>query len=193
MQTEDLSSPQKRSKNVDIVRVMLVKDSNNCYKTSRIAGSKDAVSIVKDFLAGEDREVFVALNLGHGHKINSIHVVSIGTVNMSLIHPREVFKAAILSNATGIVIGHNHPSGDPTPSQEDKDVTRRLFDCGKMLGINVFDHIIIGDEEYSSIQIMGKDISWQKGKFKDWEESRDEGQTVRKRRKDLITKEQESN
>ncbi len=85
------------------------------------------------------------MTLNTKNNITGINVVSIGSLNSSLVHPREVFKAAILGNAAAIILAHNHPSGDPSPSPEDLEITRRLVEAGKILGIEVLDHVIIGD------------------------------------------------
>jgi DNA repair protein RadC len=76
-------------------------------------------------------------------------------LNSSIVHPREVFKAAIMNNAASIVLFHNHPSGDPEPSPEDKSVTKRLVEAGKLMGIHVMDHIIIGSSKYVSLKERG--------------------------------------
>lgn len=91
-----------------------------------------------------DREAFVVLLLDVKHRIIAEEVVSVGILDGSLIHPREVFKAAIVAGAAGILIAHNHPSGDVQPSGQDHEVTRRLRDAGKLLGIPVVDHVIVG-------------------------------------------------
>lgn len=81
--------------------------------------------------------------------------VSVGSINTSIVHPREVFTEAIKRNATSIIICHNHPSGDPTPSNEDVNITHRLRECGKLIGIQVLDHIIIGNGSYVSMKEKG--------------------------------------
>ncbi len=86
---------------------------------------------------------------------NSISTCSMGTLNASLVHPREVFKSAILSNAHSILLAHNHPSGDPTESMEDIKITERLVEAGKIIGISVLDHIIVGDGNYISLKEKG--------------------------------------
>ena len=96
------------------------------------------------YLGGVDREHFVVCMLDQKNHVIGIHTVSMGSLTASIVHPREVFKAAILANAATILCGHNHPSGDPQPSQEDRAITQRLAEAGKLLGINVVDHIIIG-------------------------------------------------
>ncbi|MDD5244111.1 MAG: JAB domain-containing protein, partial [Syntrophorhabdaceae bacterium] len=89
------------------------------------------------------------------NKIIGLSTVSIGTLNASLVHPREVFKDAIRHSASSVVIAHNHPSGDPEPSEEDLKITRRLVESGKILGIEVLDHIIIGKDTFVSLKTKG--------------------------------------
>jgi DNA repair protein RadC len=142
--------PAKPAKKVDIVSVRLVRESSVPYAARRVNGPEEAVAILRPFLEGQDRENFVILCLDTKNKPTAIHTVSVGTVNSSLIHPREVFKAAILANASAIVLAHNHPSGDPMPSSEDKEVTVRLKKAGEILGISVLDHLIIGHNDFFS-------------------------------------------
>ncbi len=94
---------------------------------------------------GNDQERFVAAYLDTKHRVQCVVVVTIGTLDASLVHPREVFKPAILEGSAAVVLSHNHPSGNPEPSQEDIQVTDTLTTAGKLLGINVLDHIIYGD------------------------------------------------
>ena len=91
-------------------------------------------------------ESFYIFTVDVKNKINGIFEVSRGSLNSSIVHPREVFKRALLQNANSIILLHNHPSGDPTPSEEDIDITNRLIEAGDLLGIRVLDHIIVGDE-----------------------------------------------
>jgi DNA repair protein RadC len=171
METKELLKKRKLE-NIDIVRVLLVKDSGNPYRKQLVKKSEDVVSVAKKFLAGEDREVFIAINLDNSNRINSINIVSIGSLDATIIHPREVFKTAILSNARAVIIAHNHPSGNPMPSDEDSRITCQLFQCGDLLGIKVLDHIIMGDGQYSHCMVSeGKDkkkeIMWLTDKIKD--------------------------
>jgi len=106
--------------------------------------------IVEKELRHCDREKFIVLHLNIKNKILSYEVVSTGSLTASIVHPREVYKGAILANAARVILLHNHPSGDPEPSQDDKDITRRLNQAGKLLGINVLDHIIIAGNKYYS-------------------------------------------
>ncbi len=98
-------------------------------------------------LSKEPEEVFGLLTLDTKNNITGYFEVSRGSINSSITHPREVFKRAILNNATSVIFTHNHPSGDSEPSHEDICLTNRLYECGKILGINLLDHIIVGDEE----------------------------------------------
>ncbi len=132
-------------KRVNIVSIQLVKEKSLSYVTNVVTCPKDASVIAEDFLKGVDREHFVVMCLDTKNKVNAINTVSIGGLNSCPVHPREVFKAAILSNSASIILVHNHPTGDTTPSREDKEVSKRLVEAGEILGIGVFDHIIVGE------------------------------------------------
>ena len=103
----------------------------------------------------EKRELFKALLLNPRGEIISVETISVGELASTLVHPREVFNQAVKKSAAGIVFVHNHPSGNPEPSGEDIKTTERLSACGKLLGIVVIDHIIIGDGQYCSMQSLG--------------------------------------
>ena len=104
--------------------------------------------------ANRDREVFIVLLLDVKHHIIAEEVVSVGILDGSLVHPREVFKAAVAGGAAGVIIAHNHPSGDPTPSGQDREVTNRIKTAGGVLGIPLVDHVIVaaGTECYYSFR-----------------------------------------
>ena len=106
--------------------------------------------MARKFIGSADREMFIALYLAADNRINSIHVISIGSLNQSVVHPRECFKAALLSNAMAVVFAHNHPSGSLKPSAYDKQITGVLKQCGDLLNIKVLDHLIINDKEHFS-------------------------------------------
>jgi DNA repair protein RadC len=103
-----------------------------------------ATYLIRQGYADRDREAFIVLLLDVKHRVIAEEVVTIGILDGSLIHPREVFKAAVAGSAAGIVLAHNHPSGDPKPSGEDLATTKRLVEAGKILGIPVVDHVIVG-------------------------------------------------
>jgi len=104
------------------------------------------------FLQAETKEYFVVLHLDGKNKPQAVDICSIGSLNQSIVHPREVFKTALLSSAAAVIFLHNHPSGDPTPSREDREITRRLKEAGELLGIAVIDHILIGESYFSFIE-----------------------------------------
>lgn len=122
---------------------------------SIVRGPNDAAAYLMPILRYEMKENFVVLLLNTKNKIIGHRVISIGSLAASIVHPREVFKEAIKANAASIIVAHNHPSGDPSPSGEDVAVTKRLVKAGKIMDINVFDHIIIGDSKYLSMKEKG--------------------------------------
>ena len=135
------------AKRVDIVSLKLVKESSVLYETRKISNPYDAYRLVKSFLVDSDREKFVVVCLDTKNQPVSIEIVSIGTVNSAMVHPREVFKVAVLSNASKIICFHNHPSGSTNFSKEDEVITNRLKKCGEILGIELVDHIVVGDDD----------------------------------------------
>ena len=113
-------------------------------------------SVLMPILRDEAVEVFGVLCLTTKQRIICWHEVSRGSLDSTLAHPREIFKAAILANAAAVIVAHNHPSGDPTPSADDVELTRRLAAAGTLMGIEVLDHIVIGDESFVSFRQTGK-------------------------------------
>jgi len=102
-----------------------------------------------------DREHFAVILLDSKNAVISVEKVSVGTVNSSIVHPREVMKPALEKSATSIILVHNHPTGSVSPSREDVAITRRFEKCGRILGIDVIDHLIIGDGNYRSMKESG--------------------------------------
>ena len=127
-------------------KISMVKDGSICAERRTITRSNDLLPILREYFAHHDREEMLCVLLDAKHKIIGLHTVSIGSMSYAIVHPRETFKAAIVSNCAAVILAHNHPSGDPTPSQEDRQLTTRLKDCGVLLGIPVLDHLVIGDE-----------------------------------------------
>ncbi|MCX7781065.1 MAG: DNA repair protein RadC [Negativicutes bacterium] len=115
----------------------------------------DAAAFLMPRLRYESREHFMALLLSTKNHVLAVPVISIGSLNASVVHPRELFREAINHSAASVILVHNHPSGDPTPSQEDILLTRRLIDAGQLLDIAVLDHVIIGDGKYVSLKEKG--------------------------------------
>jgi DNA repair protein RadC len=144
------------AKRVDIVSLKVVKESSILYGNRKISSPGDAVDIGRIMLDGSDREKLLLCCLNTKNEPNSLNIVSIGSLNSSIVHPREVFKLAILGNSASIILFHNHPSGDTTPSKEDINITERIKEAGKIIGIELIDHIILGDEnKYTSLKEKG--------------------------------------
>ena len=143
---------------VSFERVVLVKEKVGRYELPRETKSpEEAYNAIKTItnVQEESQEVFGILILNAKNKIVAVHEVSRGILNRSLVHPREVFKPAVLHNAAAIICFHNHPSGDPEPSRDDIEITKRLVEAGKIMAIGILDHIIVGDGRYVSLKEMG--------------------------------------
>lgn len=144
------------AKRVDIVSLKVVKESSLLYGKRKISSPNDAVEIGRSMLDGSDREKLLLCCLNTKNEPTNLNIVSIGSLNSSIVHPREVFKLAILGNSASIILFHNHPSGDTTPSKEDINITERIKEAGKIIGIELIDHIILGDEnKYTSLKEKG--------------------------------------
>lgn len=117
-----------------------------------VRGPADVLGILGDELRGEEREQFVVLLLDGKHRLKGRCLVSIGSLSTSIVHPREVFRPAIRAAAAAVLCVHNHPSGDPEPSQEDLAVTQRLDQAGKLLGIPLLDHVVLGEGRWVSLR-----------------------------------------
>ena len=141
---------------IQIVSLVMVKEKTLQYQYGeRVDSPKVLADIFTKFIGDSDREILALISLNVKNKINAINIVSIGSLNSSIVHPREVFTEAIKNSSASIIICHNHPSGDPTPSNEDINITYRIRDCGKLLGIELVDHIIIGEGTYVSLKEKG--------------------------------------
>ncbi|MGF1470290.1 MAG: DNA repair protein RadC [Rubrobacteraceae bacterium] len=114
-----------------------------------ISSPADVEGLLRGRIANLDRENFVAVLLNTKNEVLEVPTVSVGTLSASLVHPREVFKPAIRASAAGVILAHNHPSGRVEPSREDREVTRRLCDAAEIIGIEVLDHVILGDGHFS--------------------------------------------
>lgn len=143
---------------VSFERVVLVKEKVGRYELPRKIRSPEdvheAITTITN-VQEEAQEVFGILILNTKNKVVAVHEISRGTLNSSMVHPREVFKPAVLHNASAIICFHNHPSGDPEQSKDDIEITNRLVEAGKIMGIEVFDHIIVGDDRYVSLKERG--------------------------------------
>ncbi|MGF2617255.1 RadC family protein [Rossellomorea aquimaris] len=120
-----------------------------------IRSPEDGANYVMNDMRFLSQEHFVCLYLNTKNQVLHKQTIFIGSLNASIVHPREVFKEAFRRSAASIICIHNHPSGDPTPSREDIEVTKRLVECGKIIGIDVLDHLIIGEKKYVSLKEKG--------------------------------------
>ncbi|HBQ26694.1 MAG TPA: hypothetical protein DD791_09915 [Syntrophomonas sp.] len=127
------------------------------WPASHIKTPEDVYELAKEQLDIEnlDREHFIALYLNRKGVILAAETISVGGLHSSIVHPREVFKPALLVSAASIIVLHNHPSGDPTPSQPDIDITNRLIAAGEVIGIEVIDHVVIGHNTWVSLKARG--------------------------------------
>jgi DNA repair protein RadC len=116
---------------------------------------EDVVNLVRSRLKGKKKEYFLALLLDTRNQLIKVAEISIGSLDASVVHPREVFKEAISASAASVIFAHNHPSGVPEASEDDINLTKRLAKAGEIVGIDVLDHIIIGDEKYLSLKREG--------------------------------------
>jgi DNA repair protein RadC len=144
----------KRSR-VPLYRVVLDRTGSIVSEgTAVVTQAREAARLFREFLGDVPEEHFLLMVLDARRRVIGITEVSVGTLSASLVHPREVYRAAILLNAAAIIIGHNHPSGDPTPSAEDRDVTRRIQRSGEILGIPVADHVVLGEGEGAELRFF---------------------------------------
>jgi DNA repair protein RadC len=120
-----------------------------------IRSPEDGADYVMEELRNLNQEHFVVLFLNTKNQIIHRQTIFIGSLNASIVHPREVFREAVKRSAASIIVAHNHPSGDPTPSQEDIHVTKRLAESGKIIGIELLDHLVIGDRKFVSLKEKG--------------------------------------
>ncbi len=134
--------------NLPQVRISLIREEGGTY-SPKITQSNDVFTLAQDMM-DLDREEFRILLLDAKHHVSAVHTVAIGSLTTAIVHPREVFKAAILANAAAIIALHNHPSGDPEPSPEDRTLTKRLSAAGELLGIRLLDHVVIGHGRFYS-------------------------------------------
>ena len=140
---------------VPVVRIQLVRENSLTCESKSIQSPFDAVEIMRPIMDGLDREAVYVMLLNTKNMALGINMVSMGDISSSIVHPREVFKAAILANAAGIVMFHNHPSGDTKPSLDDEVVSKRIYAAGEIIGISLLDHIIIGANNHTSLKDLG--------------------------------------
>lgn len=146
------------AKRVDLISLRIVRESSPSilYQKRVIRSAEDAAELLRPHLEDRDREHFLCVHLTTKHEVASLILCSVGSPDASIVHPRDVLKAACISNASAIICAHNHSSGDPTPSNEDVSVTRRLKDAATLLGIDFLDHLVIGSGgRFTSLRAEG--------------------------------------
>ncbi|MCW5793701.1 MAG: JAB domain-containing protein [Nitrospira sp.] len=136
-------------------RVTLVREGRALPAAESVHTSEGAATILRPLFAGLDREQFLICGLDAKHGLIGINVVSTGSLNLTIVHPREVFKPLILMNAGAWICAHNHPSSDITPSPEDRVLTKRLREAADLFGIPLLDHLILAEERYYSFADQG--------------------------------------
>lgn len=138
----------------------IIREKSETYYDGRksLNNPDDAAKLFKEYYEENfdmDKEHFSVIMVDTKNKMIGINLVSMGTINQTITHPREVFRPAVMASANSIFLCHNHPSGDPTPSKEDINTTKRLKEAGKILGIELLDHIILGDNRHESLLEKG--------------------------------------
>lgn len=156
--TADLSDPDRplrsRSRRAPMLRVQMVQlvcEGSSPFVRRELRSATDVYAAFRDLCAAADREYFWTILLNTKHKIIGVEEAAKGSLTSTIVHPREVYKSVILANAAAVIFVHNHPSGDPAPSREDLEITRRLRDVGELLGVRVLDHIVVGHDRYVSM------------------------------------------
>jgi DNA repair protein RadC len=135
-------------------RVSIVRENTDRYPT--VCCSRDFRSIADKLLNDAATERFLMFFLNSKNVVEDYTEVSVGSMNVSVVHPRDAFRAAVIYGANAVVLAHNHPSGNPTPSRDDRECTRRMVQAGKILGIRVLDHIVVGYDKYYSFADAGQ-------------------------------------
>ena len=133
-------------------RIYAKSEVDDEVKPKEVTSAQEVYKFIKSKISNYAKEHFVVLSFDTRNKLLGMDTVSVGTLNANLVHPRETFDAAISRHAAQIIVAHNHPSGDPEPSEDDLEITKRLVESGKILGIEVIDHIIVTKNEFFSFK-----------------------------------------
>ena len=160
--------PRKKENEIKVVNIRLVREPS-FYGNEPVSSPGDALRVVAGEFKGYDREVFAVLNLKTNGRPINLNICSVGTLDASLVSPREVFKSCILSNAAAFIAVHNHPSGTPAPSNEDMAITERLADCARLMDIRMLDHIIVAGETGELFSFKEKGLIPKTKAAKAWE------------------------
>ncbi len=165
MTIETLFGPVPAQRKAKTLRLKVIRPVYESLKVAEVAAdyldnvslfSSPQVAELFGFLSRETKEHFLALHLNSKNRLICLEIVSVGSLSAAMVHPREVFKSALLSSAAALLFLHNHPSGDPTPSREDREITQRLQQAGELLGIRVLDHLVLGGSDFHSFADQGQ-------------------------------------
>ena len=129
-------------------RVSVVREHTNRYP--KLDSSRSVREIAQQFLGDAATERMLVFFVDAKNRLVGFNEASVGSLNTSIVHPRDTFRAAVIQGASAVILAHNHPSGDPAPSREDREITKRMVQAGNILGIRVLDHVVIGDNGYYS-------------------------------------------
>lgn len=132
-------------------RIELVREGSLSVPDKKLSSPTAVYALAKDLVGGLDREAFYIITLNQKNNVIGVNLVSMGSLSAAIVHPREVYKMAVLQNAASIIAFHNHPSGDTEPSKEDIQITRKLVEAGEVLGITFLDHIVVGEGRFLSM------------------------------------------
>lgn len=153
---ENIANRPMVNKPVGIIQLKMVRESRSLYGTDTFTSPAKAVELVKPLFINTDREMVAVMSLTGKMEALAVEIVAIGGLDACYIDIRNIFKHSLLNNAACILCFHNHPSGDPMPSKEDYQITRRIKEAGEILGVCLADHIIIGDGQYFSFKEHGE-------------------------------------
>ena len=153
---EDIMREPAPGKRVGIIHLQMVREERSLYGMGRISSSWAAVEITHPMMMMSDREMLVVMSLSANMEPLAVEIVAVGGLDGCVMDVRNIFKHSLLSNAANIICFHNHPSGDPTPSEYDYVATKKLSEAGALLGIGVVDHIIIGLDRFYSFKEHGE-------------------------------------
>lgn len=159
LQNEELEMMMKEpsaGKQIGIVRLCMVKEERTLYGMQQLSGPEDAAEIVYPLFAIADREMMVVMSMSAKMEPLALEIAAVGGIDTCMVDIRNLFKHSLLKNAAGILCFHNHLSGNPEPSKKDEEVTLRIGCAGKILGMELIDHIIIGEQEFYSFREHGK-------------------------------------
>jgi DNA repair protein RadC len=140
---------------LEIVRIKQVIEEREGIATTTIRSPEDLADVAIHYIGDEDREVLLVIGLNTINKINVVSRCHVGTVDSTIVHPREIFKVLFLHNCTSYVVAHQHPSQELRPSSEDIQITKKLHECGKLLGCELLDHLIVNSKNFFSFKEKG--------------------------------------